>query len=99
MEPLTEENWKLKEAMNLLEKNAQRSQRELNLAESNALDLEYQKGVLSEQLAVAKEQLLSKSEHLDTASTQLKDAFERLEQLQKISEQKKGMYDRHKCFA
>ena len=48
MEPLAEENWKLKEAMNLLEKNTQRSQRERDLAESNALDLEHQKGVLSE---------------------------------------------------
>ena len=65
MEPLAEENQKLKEAMNLLEKNAQRSQRERDLAESNALDLEHQKGVLSEQLA--------------TASTQLKDGSERLE--------------------
>ena len=62
MEPLAEENQKLKEAMKLLEKNAQRSQREWNLAESNALDLEYQKGVLSEQLAAVKEQLQSKSE-------------------------------------
>ena len=47
MEPLAEENRKLKEAMKLLEKNAQRSQRERDLAESNALDLEHQKGVLS----------------------------------------------------
>ena len=31
MEPLTEENQKLKEAMKLLEKNAQRSQRERDL--------------------------------------------------------------------
>ena len=51
MEPLTEENDKLKEAMNLLEKNIQRAQRERDLAESNARGLEYQKGVLSEQLA------------------------------------------------
>ena len=57
MEPLTEENQKLKEAMKLLEKNAQRSQHERDLAESNAWDLEYQKGVLSEQLAATKEQL------------------------------------------
>ena len=48
MEPLTEENEKLKEAMNLTEKNIQRAQRERDLAESNARDLEYQKGVLSE---------------------------------------------------
>ena len=48
MEPLAEENWKLKEAIKLLEKNTQRSRRERDLAESNALDLEHQKGVLSE---------------------------------------------------
>jgi len=41
MEPLNEENRKLKEAMKLLEKNTQRSQRERDLAESNARDLEY----------------------------------------------------------
>ena len=57
MEPLTDENQKLKEAMKLLEKNAQRSQCERDLAESNALDLEHQKGVLFEQLAAMKEQL------------------------------------------
>ena len=62
MEPLAEENQKLKEAMNLLEKNIRRSQGERDLAENNALDLEHQKGVLSEQLATAKEQLRNKSE-------------------------------------
>ena len=55
MEPIAEENRKLKEAMKLLEKNTQRSRRERDLAESNALDLEHQKGVLSEQLATTKE--------------------------------------------
>ena len=50
MEPLTEENKKLKEAMNFIERNIQRAQRERDLAESNALDLEYQKGVLSKQM-------------------------------------------------
>ena len=68
MEPLAEENRKLKEAMKLLEKNAQRSQRERDLAKSNAWDLEFQKGVLSEQLAAVKEQLRSQSEQLATAS-------------------------------
>ena len=48
MEPLAKENEKLKEAMNLMEKSIQRAQRERDLAESNAQDLEYQKGVLSE---------------------------------------------------
>jgi len=62
MEPLTEENEKLKEAMNLMEKNIQRAQRERDLAESNAWDLEYQKGVLSEQLAMMSEQLRGKFE-------------------------------------
>ena len=55
MEPLAEENEKLKEAMNLMEKNIQRAQRERDLAESNTRDLEYQKGILSELLAVASE--------------------------------------------
>ena len=48
MEPLTKENEKLREVMNLTETNIQRAQRERYLAESNARDLEYQKGVLSE---------------------------------------------------
>ena len=64
MEPLAEENEKLKEAMNLSERNIQRSRRERDLAESNAWDLEYQKGVLSEWLAAASEQLWSQSEQL-----------------------------------
>jgi len=80
MEFLAEENEKLKEAMNLMEKNIQRAQRERDLAESNARDLEHQKGVLSKQLAIAKEQLWSNFEQLATASTQLKDASEHLEQ-------------------
>ena len=50
MEPLAEENTKLKEAMKLMEKNVQRAQCERDLAEANAQDLEYQKGALSEQL-------------------------------------------------
>ena len=41
MEPLAEENEKLKEAMNLLERNIQRARRERDPAESNAWDLEY----------------------------------------------------------
>ena len=41
MEPLAEENEKLKEAINLMERNLQRAQRERDLAESNAQDLEY----------------------------------------------------------
>ena len=41
MEPLTEENEKLKEAMNVMERNIQRARRERDLAESNAWDLEY----------------------------------------------------------
>ena len=50
MEPLAKENAKLKEAVKLMEKNVQRAQRKRDLAESNVRDLEYQKGVLSEQL-------------------------------------------------
>jgi len=48
MEPLTKENVKLKEVMKLMEKNVQRAQRKWDLTESNAWDLEYQKGALSE---------------------------------------------------
>ena len=47
MEPLAEENKKLKEAMNLMERHIQRAGHERDLTESNAWDLEYQKGVLS----------------------------------------------------
>ena len=47
MEPLAEENEKLKVAMNLMERNIQKAQRERDLTESNAQDLEYQRGVLS----------------------------------------------------
>ena len=50
MEPLAEENNKLREAMKLMEKNVQRAQRERDLAKSNMRDLEYQKGTLSKQL-------------------------------------------------
>ena len=41
MEPLTEENEKLKEAMDLSERNIQKARHERDLAESNAWDLEY----------------------------------------------------------
>ena len=44
MEPLAEENQKLKEAMNLSERNTQRAWRERDLAESNTRDLEHQRG-------------------------------------------------------
>ena len=41
MEPLAEENEKLKEALKLMEKNVQKAQNERDLAKSNARDLEY----------------------------------------------------------
>ena len=41
MEPLAEENEKLREAMKLMEKNVQRAQHERDFAESNTKDLEY----------------------------------------------------------
>ena len=81
METLVEENQKLKEAINLSERHTQWAEHERDLAESNAWDLKYQKGVLSKQLATAKEKLRSKFVQLATASTQLKDASEHLEQL------------------
>ena len=50
MEPLAEENKKLKEAVKLMEKNVQKAQHERDLADSNARGLEYQKGIPSKQL-------------------------------------------------
>ncbi|XP_066320081.1 uncharacterized protein [Miscanthus floridulus] len=92
MEPLVEENKKLKEARNLLEKNIQRAQRERDLAEFNVQDLEYQKGVLTEKLAAVFEQVRSQSEQLVAVSGQLKSASEQLErkteQLYSVSKQK-----------
>ena len=91
MEPLIEENEKLKAVMNVMERNIQKAHHERDLAESNAWDLEYQKGILFEQLVTASEQLRSKSKQLATISKQLTGASEQLEQLLKISKQKKGM--------
>ena len=71
MEPLAEENAKLKEAMKLMDKNIQRAQCERDLVESNVRDLEYQKGALSKQLKIVSEQL----EH---TSEQLRSVFEQL---------------------
>ena len=62
MEPLAEENKKLREAMKLMEKNVQRAQRKRDLAESNTKDLEYQKGTLSDQLRTITVQLRDTSE-------------------------------------
>ena len=84
MEPLAEENTKLKEVVKLMEKNVQRAQRERDLAESNARDLEYQKGALSEQLATVSEQLCGSSEQLERSSKHLRS----------LSEQKKGTTNR-----
>ena len=55
MEPLAEENEKLKEARNLSEKNIQRAQCDRDLVESNAWGLEYQKEVLIEKQAAVTE--------------------------------------------
>ena len=87
MEPLAEENEKLREAMNLMERNIQRAQRERDLAKSNTRGLEHQKGVLSEQLAATSEQLRCKSKELVSASMQLE---QKSEQLRSVSEQKAG---------
>ena len=83
MEPLAEENAKLKEAVKLMEKNVQRAQHERDLTESNARDLEYQKGALSEQLTTVAEQLKRNFEQLEHKS----------EQLRSVSDQKKGTTD------
>ena len=71
MEPLAEENKKLKAAMNLSERNIQKAQRERDLVESNARDLEYQKGILSEQLAIVSEELKNMSEQLSKKNGEL----------------------------
>ena len=48
--------------------NVQRAQRERDLAESQARNLEYQKGALSEQLATMSEQPRGKSKQLEHSS-------------------------------
>ena len=102
MEPLAEENKKLKEAMNLSERNIQRAQRERDLTTSDTRDREYQKGVLSEKLAAMSEQVRSQSEQLTVVSSQLKSASEQLEKkskkLKSISEQKAGTVYRRMYF-
>ena len=95
MEPLAEENEKLKAAMILMEKNIQSAQRERDLAESNARDLEHQKGVPSEQLVAAFEQLRCKSQELASASMQLE---QKSKQLRNVSEQKACLVYRRMCF-
>ena len=57
--------------------------------------MEYQKGVLSEQLAAASEQLWCKSKELASASMQLE---QKSEQLRSVSEQKIGTVYRRMCF-
>ena len=81
--------------MNLIERNIQRARRERDLAESNARDLEHQKGVLSELLVVASKQLRCKSKELVSASTQLE---QKSEQLRSVSEQKTGTVYQRMCF-
>ena len=102
MEPLAEENEKLKEVMELSERNIQRARREQDLAESNAWDLEYQKGVLTKKLAAVSEQVRSQSEQLAVVSGQLKSASEQLErgseQLKSVSVQKAGSTYRRLYF-
>ncbi|XP_066395799.1 uncharacterized protein [Miscanthus floridulus] len=74
MEPLAEENAKLKEAIQLMEKNIQRAQHEQDLAESNARDLEYQKGALSRKLTCTFKQLQSVSEQKQQLKDEVEDA-------------------------
>ena len=87
----------------LMEENVQRAQREHDLVESNAQDLEYQKGILSEQLATMFEKLWGSSEQLECSFEQLTSLSEQLErkskQLRNVSEQRKGMADQRICFA
>ena len=98
MEPLAEENKKLKAAMNLMERNIQKAQHGRNLIESNAWDLENQNSILSKRLVTMFEQLWSKSEQLAIVFEQLTGASEQLEQLRKVFEQKRGTSYRRMCF-
>ena len=79
MEPRAEENKKLREALNLLEKSIKRAQHERDLAKSTSWDLEHQNGVLSEQLTTASEQLKKKSEQLTIVSEELKNMSEQFD--------------------
>ena len=78
MEPLTEENKILRDALSLSEKSIQRAQRERDLAESNSWDLEHQNGVLSERLTASSEQLKKTFEELAVVSEELKTMSEQL---------------------
>ena len=88
MEHLAAENKKLKEARNLLEKNIQMARHERDLAEFNARDLEYQKGVLTEKMAAVFEQVWSQSEQLERKS----------EHLNSVSKQKAGTVHQRMYF-
>ena len=90
MEPLAEDDEKLREAMKLMEKNVQRAQRERDLAESIAKDLEYQKGILFKQWKTVSEQLERTFEQLKSSSEQLEHTSK---QLKSVSKQKKGTTD------
>ena len=109
MEPLAEENERLKETIKLMEGNVQTARRDQDLAEAKARTLEnYSKdlaGRLSaateelqcknELLNVVTEQLEQKSEQLESASKQLE---QRSEELKNISEQKSGTVVCILCF-
>ena len=96
MEPLAEENKKLREALNLSEKSIQRAQRERDLAETNSRDLEHQKGVQFERLTAASEQLKKKSEQLAIVSEELKNMSEQLGKKTRELKNKSEQLDR-KC--
>ncbi|XP_066374932.1 uncharacterized protein [Miscanthus floridulus] len=96
MEPLTEENKILREALSLSEKSIQRAQREWDLTESNSWDLEHQNGVLSEQLTALSEQLKKTSEELAIVSEELKKMSEQLSKKNGELDSKTEQLDR-KC--
>ncbi|XP_066351360.1 uncharacterized protein [Miscanthus floridulus] len=96
MEPLTEENKILQEALSLSEKSIQRAHRERDLAESNSRDLEHQNGVLSERLTASSEQLKRTSEELAIASEEIKKMSEQLSKKNVELDSKTEQLDR-KC--
>ncbi|XP_066341901.1 uncharacterized protein [Miscanthus floridulus] len=83
MDSLSEENKKLKEVVKLMEKNVWKAQHERDLAKSNAKDLEYQKGILSEQMKTVFEQLERTFEQLKTISSSWEQDAE-LDQLHQV---------------
>ena len=97
MEPLAEENERLKETIKLMEGNVQTARRDQDLAEAKARTLENYSKVLAERLSAATEELQGKNELLNVVTGQLEQKSEQLEsaskQLEQRSEELKNISD------